>query len=87
MSLADIKLLSDLNKKYPDELGSIHSLTEYQKNRIADIRQRVIGVSTLNHISISESKVVQNIRAFGLENFFQVPAVKNRAMKLGLGYS
>ena len=87
MSVADIKLLSDLNKKYPDELGSTHSLTEYQKNRIADIRQRVIGVSTLNHISISENKVVQNIRAFGLENFFKVPAVKNSAMKLGLGYS
>ena len=87
MSLADIKILSDLNKKYPDELGSTHSLTEYQKNRIADIRQRVIGVSTLNHISISENKVVQNIRAFGLENFFQVPAVKTSAMKLGLGYS
>ncbi len=87
MSVADIKLLNDLNKKYPDELGSTHSLTEYQKNRIADIRQRVIGVSTLNHISISENKVVQNIRAFGLENFFQVPTVKNSAMKLGLGYS
>ena len=87
MSLADIKFLSDLDKKYPDDLGSTHSLNEYQKNRIADIRQRVIGVSTLNHISISENKVVQNIRAFGLENFFKVPAVKNSAMKLGLGYS
>ncbi len=87
MSLADIKFLSDLDKKYPDDLGSIHSLNEYQKNRLADIRQRVIGVSTLNHISISESKVVQNMRAFGLENFFQVPAVKNSVMKLGLGYN
>ena len=87
MSLADIKFLSDLDKKYPDDLGSIHSLNEYQKNRIADIRQRVIGVSTLNHISISESKVVQNMRAFGLENLFQVPAVKNSVMKLGLGYN
>ena len=86
MSLADIRFLSDLDKKYPDDLGSTHSLNEYQKNRIVDIRQRVIGVSTLNQISISENKIVQNIRAFGLENFFQVPAVKNSAMKLGLGY-
>ena len=85
MSLADIKILSELDKQYPDDLGSTHSLIEYQKNRIADIRQRVIGVSTLNHISISENKIVQNMRAFGLENFFQVPAVKNRVMKLGLG--
>jgi len=85
MSLTDIKILSELDKQYPDDLGSTHSLIEYQKNRIADIRQRVIGVSTLNHISISENKVVQNMRAFGLENFFQVPAVKNRVMKLGLG--
>ena len=68
MSLADIKILSELDKQYPDDLGSTHSLIEYQKNRIADIRQRVIGVSTLNHISISENKVVQNMRAFGLEN-------------------
>ena len=87
MSLADIKILSELDKQYPDDLGSTHSLNEYQKNRIADIRQRVIGVSTLNQISISENKVVQNMRAFGLENFFQVSALKNRAMKLGLGYS
>ena len=85
MSIADIKILSELDKQYPDDLGSTHSLIEYQKNRIADIRQRVIGVSTLNHISISENKIVQNMRAFGLENFFQVPAVKNRVMKLGLG--
>ena len=85
MSLTDIKILSELDEQYPDDLGSTHSLIEYQKNRIADIRQRVIGVSTLNHISISENKVVQNMRAFGLENFFQVPAVKNRVMKLGLG--
>ena len=68
MSLADIKILSELDKQYPDDLGSTHSLNEYQKNRIADIRQRVIGVSTLNQISISENKIVQNMRL--LENMF-----------------
>ena len=31
MSLADIKFLSDLDRKYPDDLGSTHSLNEYQK--------------------------------------------------------
>ena len=85
MSLADIKCLNDLDQKYPDELGSMNTLKEYQKNRIFDIRQRVVGVSALNQISISNSKVIQNIRAFGLENFFQVPAIKHTAMKLGMG--
>ena len=85
MSLADIKVLSDLDQKYPDQLGSMDTLSEYQKNRIVDIRQRVAGVSALNQISISSNKLVQNIRAFGLENFFQVPAIKHTTMKLGIG--
>ena len=85
MSLADIKLLSDLDKKYPNDLGEIHTLNEYQKHRIVDIRRRVVGVSALNKISISDNKLVQNIRAFGLENFFQLPAIKNNIMKLGMG--
>ena len=85
MSLADIKVLSDLDQKYPDQLGSIDTLKEYQKKRIFDIRQRVAGVSALNQISISSNKLVQNIRAFGLENFFQIPAIKHSTMKLGMG--
>ena len=85
MSLADIKLLNDLDQKYPNDLGEIHTLNEYQKHRIVDIRRRVVGVSALNKISISDSKLVQNIRAFGLENFFQLPAIKNNIMKLGMG--
>ena len=85
MSIADIKFLSDLDQKYPDQLGSIETLNKYQKNRIFDIRQRVAGVSTLNRISISSNKLVQNVRAFGLENFFQVPAIKHATMKLGMG--
>ena len=85
MSLADIKVLRDLDQKYPDQLGSTDTLNAYQKNRIFDIRQRVAGVSALNQISISSNKLVQNIRAFGLENFFQVPAIKHTTMKLGMG--
>ena len=85
MSLADIKCLNDLDQKYPDQLGSMDTLREYQKNRIFDIRQRVAGVSALNQISISSNKLIQNIRAFGLENFFQIPAIKQTTMKLGMG--
>ena len=85
MSLADIKVLSDLDQKYPDQLGTIDTLKEYQKNRIFDIRQRVAGVSALNQISISSNKLVQNIRAFGLENFFQLPSIRHTTMKLGMG--
>jgi 2-octaprenyl-6-methoxyphenol hydroxylase len=85
MSLADIKLLNDLDQKYPNELGEIHTLNKYQKNRIVDIRRRIVGVSALNKISISDNKLVQNIRAFGLENFFQLPTIKNNIMKLGMG--
>ena len=85
MSLADIKCLNDLDQKYPDQLGSMKTLKEYQENRIFDIKQRVAGVSALNQISKSSNKVIQNIRAFGIDNFFQVPAIKHTAMKLGIG--
>ena len=85
MSIKDIKFLNNLDQKYPDKLGSMDILNEYQKNRIFDIRQRVAGVSALNRISISSNKLVQNVRAFGLENFFQVPAIKHATMKLGMG--
>ena len=86
MSLADIKVLSDLDEKYSNDLGSAHTLKKYQNSRIADIRQRVFGVSALNQISMSQNKSVQNVRAFGLENLFQLPVIKNSAMKLGMGY-
>ena len=85
MSLADIKCLNDLDQKYPDQLGSMKTLKEYQENRIFDIKQRVAGVSALNQISKSGNKVIQNIRAFGIDNLFQVPAIKHTAMKLGIG--
>ena len=85
MSIKDIKFLNNLDQKYPDQLGSMDILNEYQKNRIFDIRQRVAGVSALNQISISSNKLVQNIRSFGLENFFQIPAIKHSTMKLGMG--
>ena len=85
MTIKDIKFLNNLDQKYPDQLGSMDILNEYQKNRIFDIRQRVAGVSALNRISISSNKLVQNVRAFGLENFFQVPAIKHATMKLGMG--
>jgi len=85
MSIKDIKFLNNLDQKYPDQLGSMDILNEYQKNRIFDIRQRVAGVSALNRISISSNKLVQNVRAFGLENFFQVTAIKHATMKLGMG--
>ena len=85
MSIKDIKFLNNLDQKYPDQLGSMDILNEYQKNRIFDIRQRVAGVSALNRISISSNKLVQNVRAFGLENFFQLPAIKHTTMKLGMG--
>ena len=85
MSIKDIKFLNNLDQKYPDQLGSMDILNEYQKNRIFDIRQRVAGVSALNRISISSNKLVQNVRAFGLENFFRVPAIKHATMKLGMG--
>ena len=61
------------------------TLKEYQENRFFDIKQRVAGVSALNQISKSNNKVIQNIRAFGIDNFFQVPAIKHTAMKLGIG--
>jgi len=86
MSLADIKVLSDLDEKYSNDLGSAHTLKKYQNSRIADIRQRVLGVSALNQISISRNKAIQNVRAFGLENLFQLDVIKNSAMKLGMGY-
>jgi len=86
MSLADIKVLSDLDEKYSNNLGSADTLKKYQNSRIADIRQRVLGVSALNQISISRNKAIQNVRAFGLENLFQLDVIKNSAMKLGMGY-
>ena len=86
MSLADIKVLSDLDEKYSNDLGSAHTLKKYQNSRITDIRQRVFGVSALNQISISRNRAIQNIRAFGLENLFRLPVIKNSAMKLGMGY-
>ena len=86
MSLADIKVLSDLDEKYSNNLGSADTLKKYQNSRLADIRQRVLGVSALNQISISRNKAIQNVRAFGLENLFQLDVIKNSAMKLGMGY-
>ena len=66
-------------------MASMETLKEYQENRFFDIKQRVAGVSALNQISKSSNKVIQNIRAFGIDNFFQVPAIKHTAMKLGIG--
>lgn len=84
MSLADIGLLANLTEGAGDP-GDAALLARYHRQRWPDIRMRMAGVGLLNRASQSDSPMVQQARAQGIQTLHDVRPLRQLAMRLGLG--
>ena len=85
MSLADLATLLDLAEARPDGLGDAAMLEAYHRDRIADIRTRVAGITLLNRASMVSAQPLRDARASGLNALYALGPVRKSLMRLGLG--
>lgn len=84
-SLADIACLRDLCAT--GDIGSDTMLDAYARARRGDVAVRMAGIDLLNRASIAGAAPVQALRARGMTTLHDIPAIRTRLMRLGLGVS
>ena len=85
MSLKDMAVLLELAKAAPERLGDAQMLEAYHRQRIADIRARVAGITLLNRTSQQSGQLMRDARAKGIELLHDIKPVRTALMQLGLG--
>lgn len=84
-SLGDLRVLLDLAKAHPEQLGNATMLAEYQKKRRSEVALRVKGIDVLNRASMAQSPLLRNARAAGLQALYGLAPVRKMLMQMGLG--
>ncbi|MBO9398912.1 UbiH/UbiF family hydroxylase [Shimia sp. R9_2] len=85
MSLGDMRVLLDLAKSDPANLGSAAMLASYHRKRHTEIKLRVQGIDLLNRASMAEAQPLRNARAMGLNALYAMGPVRKTLMQMGLG--
>ncbi|MFZ5962824.1 UbiH/UbiF family hydroxylase [Thalassococcus sp. BH17M4-6] len=85
MSLADLRVLRDLVRDRPDQIGDADMLEAYHRARFADIRTRIAGIDLLNRTSMQSNPLLRDARAAGLNALYGVKPLRKTLMQLGLG--
>jgi 2-octaprenyl-6-methoxyphenol hydroxylase len=85
MSLGDMRILLDLAKNDPENIGNINMLETYQRKRHTEILIRAKGIDLLNRASMVETPALRDARAMGLNALYALPAVRKTLMQMGLG--
>lgn len=87
-SLADISALLGLVCAARDagqDIGAPALLARYSRPRHADALARVLGIDALNRAAMAESQGLRDLRRAGLKLLHGIPALKQGAMRAGLG--
>ncbi|MGX9351762.1 UbiH/UbiF family hydroxylase [Shimia sp. W99] len=85
MSLGDMRILLDLAKANPAELGSEKMLETYHRKRFTEVKLRVKGIDLLNRASMMEARPLRDARAMGLNALYSMAPVRKTLMQMGLG--
>lgn len=85
MSLGDLRVLLDLAKSDPRNIGSPQMVEEYGKLRHREVQLRVTGVDLLNRASMIGAQGLRDLRAGALNTFYSVKPIRKTLMKAGLG--
>ena len=84
MSIQDIKALADIVGKENDP-GSMHLLSEYEKNRNRDSKLRAKLIHGLNLSSISNKIHTQKARSMAIQLIASSPKLRSFLIEAGLG--
>jgi 2-octaprenyl-6-methoxyphenol hydroxylase len=85
MSLGDMRVLLELAKADPSDLGSERMLERYHRKRFTEVKLRVKGIDMLNRASMAEAQPLRNARALGLNALYSLSPVRKTLMQMGLG--
>ncbi|MDA5558065.1 UbiH/UbiF family hydroxylase [Shimia sp. MMG029] len=85
MSLGDMRVLLDLAKANPANLGNAAMLSHYHRKRHTEIKLRVQGIDLLNRASMAEAQPLRDARAMGLNALYAMGPVRKTLMQMGLG--
>jgi 2-octaprenyl-6-methoxyphenol hydroxylase len=85
MSLADLRVLLELARATPDDLGSAAMLDAYHSQRHLDVQARIRGIDMLNRASMMGAQGLRDLRATALNALYSVPPVRKTLMRAGLG--
>ncbi len=85
MSLGDMRVLLDLAKADPADLGSATMLQRYHRKRFAEVKLRLAGIDLLNRASMVSAQPLRNARAMGLNTLYAMAPVRKTLMQMGLG--
>lgn len=85
MSLADLRVLLELARGAPAEIGSARMLEIYHRRRYAEVAARVTGIDVLNRTSMRGERVARDLRAAGIAGLYALKPVRKTLMQLGMG--
>lgn len=85
MSLGDMRVLLNLAKANPADLGDANMLATYHRKRQTEVKLRVRGIDLLNRASMFEAPVLRDARAAGLNALYSLAPVRKTLMQMGLG--
>ncbi len=84
MSLADLRVLSELAARAPADIGSAAMLAAYHRRRHPQVRLRVAGIDALNRVSMAGARAPRDVRAAALAALCSVPPARRALMRAGL---
>jgi 2-octaprenyl-6-methoxyphenol hydroxylase len=85
MSLADLRVLIDLVREAPGDIGSQAMLDRYHRARHWDVQARVLGIDALNRASMMATPQLRDLRAMALDALYSLSPVRRTLMRAGLG--
>jgi 2-octaprenyl-6-methoxyphenol hydroxylase len=85
MSLADTRVLLELARANPADLGSAKMLETYNRRRWSEVKARVTGIDLLNRASMLGAPGLRDLRASALNALYSVAPVRKTLMRAGLG--
>ncbi|MBK1634705.1 UbiH/UbiF family hydroxylase [Rhodovulum adriaticum] len=85
MSLADIRVLLELSRAAPADIGNDRMLDLYHRRRHPEVAARVAGIDILNRTSMRGERIARDLRAAGIAGLYGLPPVRKTLMRAGMG--
>ncbi|ARE41517.1 2-octaprenyl-6-methoxyphenol hydroxylase [Rhodovulum sp. P5] len=85
MSLADTRVLLELSRAAPADIGNDRMLELYNRRRRPEVLARVTGIDMLNRVSMRGEPVARDLRAAGIAGLYSLAPVRKTLMRAGMG--
>jgi len=85
MSLADTRVLLEMSRAAPADIGNQRMLEIYNRRRRPEVLARVTGIDLLNRTSMRGERVARDLRAAGIAALYSLAPVRKALMRTGLG--